>query len=239
MNILLDFGNSMQKMQIIHRDTVVCDICRPQISISDIQTYERQGAKNAILSSVVPVEEELEQYLQTHFHFIRMTTNTPIPIQNKYKEPSLGTDRLAIAVAAHHLYPHHPVLAIQMGTCITADFVNNRGEYLGGSIAPGLQMRLSALHAYSAFLPQISGFEPQNWIGDTTSSCIMSGVYYGIIDECNGLIARYKEHYEDIKIILSGGDAKMFKNSIKNEIFAFSNLVMTGLNIILNYNVNN
>lgn len=239
MNILLDFGNSMQKMQIMQQDTVVENICQPRIHISDIQAYEQQGAKNVILSSVVAVDQELEKYLQTHFRYIRMSTNTPIPIQNKYKEPSLGTDRLAVAVAAHRLFPQHPVLVIQMGTCITADFVTAKGEYLGGSIAPGLQMRIKALHSFSAFLPQVECSEPQAFIGNTTASCIMTGVYYGIIDECNGLIARYKEHYEDIKIILTGGDAKMFKNSIKNEIFAFSNLVMSGLNIILNYNADN
>ena len=73
-------------------------------------------------------------------------------------------------------------------------------HHIAIAIAPGLQMRIKALHSFSAFLPQVECSEPQAFIGNTTASCIMTGVYYGIIDECNGLIARYKEHYEDITV---------------------------------------
>lgn len=239
MNILLDYGNSMQKMQIMQGQVVVDTICKPCLQIEDIQVYERKGAQHVILSAVVEVPESMMNYLRTHFHVVIMDAHTRVPIVNRYAEAGLGTDRLAAAVAANNMFPHQAVLVIQMGTCITADFVNADGEYMGGSIAPGMYMRLKALHAFSAHLPQVEPFVPEELIGNTTRSSIMTGVYYGIVDECKGIIARYREQYGDVKIILSGGDAKMFKNSIKNDIFAFSNIVMYGLNVILNYNVEN
>lgn len=239
MNILLDYGNSMQKMQVMQGQEVVDTICKPCLQIEDIQVYERMGAHHVILSAVVEVPKAITDYLHAHFHVVTMDACTRVPIVNRYAESGLGTDRLAAAVAANNMFPHQAVLVIQMGTCITVDFVNACGEYMGGSIAPGMRMRLKALHAFSARLPQVEPFEPAMFTGNTTRTSIMAGVYYGIADECRGIIARYREQYGDVKIILSGGDAKMFKNSIKNDIFAFPNIVMYGLNVILNYNVEN
>lgn len=238
MNLVIDFGNSTQKMALFD-DGQQCDfLLQKVITIEDIVNFVGQHKINkVILSTVISVEKQLLKYLQTHFDFIVFDSQTPIPLNNKYQsKATLGSDRLACAVAAHCLCPQNNVLVLQMGTCITMDFVSQEGEYIGGSIAPGMQMRFQALHNFSAQLPKVDYRSLTTFVGTTTEESILSGVINGISAECNGMINQYKEKYANLKIIFTGGDAKLFENSIKNEIFAYSNLVLIGLNQILMYN---
>ncbi len=238
MNLVIDFGNSTQKMALFD-DGQQCDFLLQEIiTIEDIVNFVGQHKINkVILSTVISVEKQLLEYLQTHFDFIVFDSQTPIPLNNKYQsKATLGSDRLACAVAAHCLCPQNNVLVLQMGTCITMDFVSQEGEYIGGSIAPGMQMRFQALHNFSAQLPKVDYRSLTTFVGTTTEESILSGVINGISAECNGMINQYKEKYANLKIIFTGGDAKLFENSIKNEIFAYSNLVLIGLNQILMYN---
>ena len=119
------------------------------------------------------------------------------------------------------------------GTCLVADFVNEKGEYLGGSIAPGVRMRFQALSQFTARLPLV---EPENidfFVGDNTHNSILSGVMNGITQEINGIIRQYSRHYTHLKVILSGGDAELLQNSIKKRIFAAQNPILVGLHKIL------
>jgi hypothetical protein len=79
----------------------------------------------------------------------------------------------------------------------------------------------------------------ENFIGTSTEESILTGITHAIEDECNGIIERYTCAFDRLKIILTGGDAQLFKNKIKNEIFVIDHLVLVGLNVILNYNVEN
>lgn len=122
------------------------------------------------------------------------------------------------------------------GTCLVTDFVNDKGEYLGGSISPGVRMRFQALSQFTAHLPLI---EPENidfFIGENTKNSILAGVMNGIVQEINGIIRQYSRHYSQLKVILSGGDAELLQNSIKKRIFAAQNPVLLGLHKILRLN---
>ena len=293
MNLVFDFGNTTQKMAAMLSGEVVDMVKKTKIEIKDIERFlEKYNPEQAILSSVVNERAEVADFLEKRIFLLKFSHKTPIPIQNEYKTPiSLGTDRLACAVAAASLFPKTAVLVLQMGTCITSDFITEAGVYKGGSISPGLEMRLNALHHFSAKLPLVScntsdkgacplvktveqavrlrslpekqrrlsglvlsgaevaevslpfgegwGGVQKNFIGTTTEESILTGIIYGIADETNGLIARYRNAFPALKIILTGGDAKLFENKIKNAIFVNDHLVLVGLNIILNYNVEN
>jgi type III pantothenate kinase len=162
---------------------------------------------------------------------------TPLPIRILYKTPeTLGLDRIAISVGAWTEFPNRNILIIDVGTCITYDFVNEKGEYLGGGISPGLQLRLNSLHDYTANLPLVDLKENPHLIGDSTEDSILSGVVHGTLAEIMGIIDRYEEKFKDILVIFSGGNVKFFESRLKGHIFALPNLVLMGLYSIFSYN---
>lgn len=159
---------------------------------------------------------------------------TPIPLKNLYRTPeTLGADRLAAAVEAHARYPEDDILIADFGTALTIDLVTRAGEFAGGNISPGLRMRLKALHEFTASLPLV---EPPagdiQQIGTTTKEAIAAGAVNGILHEVEG----YARLYPQAKIIFTGGDAKYFAKRTKSTTFVHDELVLCGLNRILEYN---
>ena len=159
-------------------------------------------------------------------------------MQIKYKTPeTLGVDRIAASVGAKAIYKDTDLLVIDIGTCVTFDFINSKNEYLGGAIAPGFQMRFKALNYFTGKLPLVAFDKKQlKLIGNTTESSIISGVYNGMKNEIEGVINDYIIQYETLKVVVTGGDTNLFDLEPKNRIFADEFLVLKGLNEILNYN---
>ena len=240
MNLILDFGNTYKKLAVVSQKKIIYLKAQPCVELKDIIEIEKNyDINNVILSSVVCGTEEIEKYLSKKHTFIKLSEKTNIPIQNVYQTETLGSDRLACAVAAHELFPQENVLILQLGTCLTSDFVTKEGTYIGGSISSGMDMRFNALNYFCDKLPLIDYQDIQFITGKTTQESILSGVINGIIAECNYLIDYYKEKYTPLKIILTGGNTKEFENKIKGEILAFLQLVIFGLNSILDYNTKN
>lgn len=158
-----------------------------------------------------------------------------IPLKNEYATPeTLGPDRLAAACGAWSKIQNQHLFIIDAGTCITYDFVSKEGIYKGGMITPGINLRYKALHDYTNRLPLVTkenGVIPL--LGQDTLGSIKSGVQNGILNEINGAITSFKEHYGDIQVFLCGGDAVFFESQIKHAIFADPNLVLSGLHAIL------
>ncbi|HSM63616.1 MAG TPA: type III pantothenate kinase, partial [Gillisia sp.] len=149
---------------------------------------------------------------------------------------TLRNDRIAVRSAACKTYPTQNVLVIDAGTCITFDFKNAENRYLGGAISPGLQMRFQAMHTFTENLPLLEPEDEVELIGNTTVKSMQSGVVTGIIAEIEGVISRYSSQFEDLKIILTGGDSQFLCKRLKNSIFANSNFLLEGLNYILEFN---
>jgi type III pantothenate kinase len=162
----------------------------------------------------------------------------PVPIVNLYATPAtLGVDRLAGICGARQLFPFENCLVIDAGTCITYDFLDRDGKYHGGAISPGLQMRFKAVNTFTARLPLVSAIPEPPLIGNSTESCIQSGIIHGVISELDGIISQYQAKFPDLRVILCGGDTRFFENKLKASIFASPELVLVGLNSILIYNV--
>ena len=123
-----------------------------------------------------------------------------------------------------------------MGTAITFDILTSGGEYLGGNISPGLVMRFRALHAFTSQLPLLEKDEFSADPGTDTRTAIISGVQKGILYEIHGYMEHFSEQYPGLKVILTGGDADFFADKLKRPIFVVPNLVLCGLNFILDYN---
>jgi len=239
MNLIIDIGNSLQKIAVFNNDEVVYCQSFPKITTKIIASVFKQfSIQNAILSSVAEADTQVVEFIDKHSKLICYSCKTKLPIKILYKTPeTLGLDRIANAVGAAALFPNKNVLSIQAGTCLVFDFVNEKREYLGGSISPGLKMRFNALHAQTKNLPllKLPEIEP-DFIGMDTNSSIYCGVMHGIKHEINGFIEDYIADYKNITIIITGGNANYLQKLIKNTIFAAPNVVMKGLNEIIKYN---
>ena len=240
MNLVIDIGNTLVKMAVFQGDILI----KKKISLrldflKNLEELEQKYQKpgNVILSSVSKTPLKWLQKLEEGSNLIILNQQLPQVFTNLYLSPNtLGNDRIALVSAASKHFPNENVLVIDSGTCITYDFKNNKNEYLGGAISPGLEMRYKAMHSDTENLPLLDREEEIRLIGNTTNSCMHSGVIYGITFEIDGIIAAYQAQYKDLTIILTGGDAQFLCKRLKNSIFANSNFLLEGLNYILEFN---
>ncbi|MGQ1890911.1 type III pantothenate kinase [Thermophagus sp. OGC60D27] len=236
MNLAIDQGNSSIKMGFFDKGNLIATyklIFPDQKKISEL--YRLHQPNKVILSSVTKETKLIEQYFQSQkipFHLLDHTT--PLPFRHQYKTPeTLGLDRLAAIAGALTLYPQENLLVVDAGTAITFDLVVNN-TFVGGNISPGIHMRFMALHQFTKGLPKIEPGRSDFW-GRSTEEAIRSGVQNGIALEIDAYIERTRQQYPDIKTIMTGGDADFFVTYTKNIIFVHPNLVLYGLNRILEY----
>jgi type III pantothenate kinase len=170
----------------------------------------------------------------------RLTADMPLPIKLDYKTPeTLGADRIADACGAAGLHPGEPCLVIDAGTCITVDFIDAKGVYHGGAIMPGLKMNLQALHTFTAKLPLIDleGVEKAPVLGRSTEESILAGTVGATLLSLAGYVALYKEKAPNLRVLLTGGDAKyLLASGTNNGWEHVQNLTLIGLNEIMIYN---
>ena len=185
------------------------------------------------------MDAALLECLQAFGSFLELGPATPLPIDNRYRSPeTLGKDRLAAVVGAYQLFPGASCLIVDAGSCITFDLLEGGGIYRGGNIAPGIAMRLRAMHAFTARLPAVPvDAGDTGWLGDTTESAMRRGAQLGAALEIEGYIALCSAQIGRINVILTGGDADFLAKKLKSKIFVNHHLVLRGLNKILNYNV--
>ncbi len=243
MKLLIDIGNTLIKIAIFDNQQMLyfANIEKLQekriIKIKD----DFPEISHVIISSVADLPVELISVLNNMFSFVlQLDSNTSLPFDIQYKTPkTLGKDRIAIVAGASYIFPKQNVLAIDMGTAITYDFLSSDGIYLGGNISPGMQMRFKALNKFTRNLPLLSSQDNFPFLGDSTENAIISGVQTGIIFEIDAYINRLREEYFDLKVVLSGGDCFFFAEKLKNTIFVERDIVLKGLNRILNFNILN
>ncbi|MDR1698360.1 MAG: type III pantothenate kinase [Prevotellaceae bacterium] len=240
MNLIIDQGNTCTKAAIFSADKLLhLQRFEGEPAETDIIALrENFPFQNAILSSVThgrKIKETLQKYAE---NFVELSPQTPVPLENLYRTPeTLGQDRLAVAVGANSLFPNRNLLIIDSGTAITYDVVNDRNQYLGGNIAPGMDMRFRALHEFTHKLPLVNYRENKYLLGNDTETAILQGVVAGIGFEMKGYMTKLRKKYPELLTFLTGGNAFCFKEQLKNNIFVSENLLLTGLNKILLYNV--
>jgi type III pantothenate kinase len=244
-SIAIDLGNTNQKVALYNGDLNVATGIFARLSPAILQNFIDQHSPNsgpptsAILATVVDIQGELLQYLKTNYHFIQLKAGLPLPIEIEYKTPqTLGSDRIAAAVAASNRAGACASLSITAGSCIIYDFVDQHKVYHGGAISPGLEMRMKALNTFSKKLPLVTAQPFDDLIGRTTNESILSGVLNGIAHEIDGFIDNFRQKYPEIIVFMSGGDLNYFDKRLKNNIFAVPNLVLEGLNKIILFNEN-
>jgi type III pantothenate kinase len=235
-SLVIDIGNSRIKSALFDKDQLLEEKSFDSMEES-VEYWKGLDFDHCLVSSVRFSKSELEASIP--FDFLFLDHNTPTPLVNGYATPStLGLDRLAAAVGAWRLAGKKAVLAIDMGSCITYELVDNQGVYRGGAISPGMKMRAKAMNQFTAKLPEIPLFpKPDSIWGDSTSTCMNSGIWSGVMFEIEGFIRNASLKFPEISIYICGGDSHSFESLAKDHIFVVPNLVLHGLNCILNHNV--
>lgn len=240
-NLCIDWGNTNVKAAIFNND-----VLQQQFTFSEDIALEKVTAimgtfnpEKAILCSVVRHDDELAHVIKSKIPtLVRVDGHTRVPINNAYlSSDTLGADRLALVTGAHMLHPDKNNLVISLGTCITYNLVQKNKTFRGGAISPGLNMRLKAMNTLTDMLPEVSVAGDLLLLGYDTETCMRTGAVYGMAAEIDGLVAEYEKQYPDFNAILTGGDAPFFASKLKSKIFADPDLLLKGLNLILNYNV--
>lgn len=240
MNLIIDIGNTCVKLVCFNEGKVVEEQRTDKDDAVALQSFcSRYPFSRGICSSVSDISEEYSAALSSlPFSMMELKSGiTRVPIINKYNTPlTLGSDRLAAVVGANWLQPGRDVLVIDIGTCVTFDFINSIGEYLGGNISPGPTMRLKALNHFTARLPFVERRGDTPDFGTDTTTAIRSGVMNGIKYEIEGYIHSFLAKYPQLFVYLTGGVHLNLHFSENLSIFADDFIVPKGLNRILEYN---
>lgn len=218
----------------------------PQAYRHDVLAMLRENGINpgdieaVAVSTVVPEATEsfvegARQLFLAEPLLVGSKTKTGITIKTDHPA-ELGADRLVNAVAALQAYGG-PVLVIDFGTATTYDVMTKRGEFLGGIIAPGMEICAEALFENTARLPRIAIERPQRVMGTNTISSMRSGIYYGYLGQAEYMIRRLKEELElNCKVIATGGLSGMFHGATDLIDIFDPDLTLKGLNYIARMN---
>lgn len=244
MVLVIDWGNTLAKAAVFN--IVTEKIAERHSWPVDEAAYHigvllgSIAPKAVILSAVMDIPQELTDALATQPHYIKLDSDTRLPVMNAYHSAqTLGPDRLAAVVAANHLFPDKNNLVIAAGTCITYNFITTNRAFRGGAISPGIRMRLDAMHHFTGKLPQVETKGELLLLGYDTETCMRTGALYGAAAEVHGMIQAYGAEYPLFNPILTGGDAPFLARQLKMDIFADPDLVLKGLFLILKHNVPN
>jgi type III pantothenate kinase len=239
-NLVIDRGNTHLKFGIFDQCKLVASDSINFLDERKMKEIVKQyGITKAIISSVVEESNQtLVDHLKENINFaLELSHSTPLPFTWNYKsKETIGKDRLAAVAGAIDLFPNHNLLVFDAGTAITYEIINNQHEFLGGNISPGMQMRFKALNTFTSQLPLLTASRQCPLIGNSTEEAIRAGVQNSITFEIDGLIHHFQEQNQDLKTVITGGDAEFFARKVKNPIFVAPNLVLIGLNRILDYN---
>lgn len=243
-NLTIDQGNSSAKLALWDEEGRMVDISSSmRFSVQHVTEFLAGRSVDAAIyctvrRSVPSTLRALRRFVPT---VITLDATTPSPLGIDYRSAAtLGADRIAAAVGAWSLSDCHDkeLLIIDIGTAVTYDRVSAEAVYLGGNIAPGLFMRLKALHHYTARLPLVDPREDAKsplW-GDDTKAALLAGALRGIVAET--------EYYHrtlgnEAKVIMTGGDARRIAGLLSFTPTIHDDLVSLGLHTILRFNLQN
>jgi type III pantothenate kinase len=236
--LCLDFGNTRVKTAVFEEDELKeVIVLRSDVAEHLSEIIAQHQPQRSILSSVVNHDPVVEALLENYTRFHKLSNTSKLPFTIPVGKPeTMGADRLAIAASSVFLFPGKNNVAIGLGTCITYNFINQFGEFLGGSISPGMEMRFQAMHQFTALLPLVKGHWNVPLIGYDTTTNLQSGVVLGMAKEIDGILDMYQERFGNFNALLTGGDAQLLRPYLKYKIFADPHLIFKGLYAISQYN---
>lgn len=234
--LTVDIGNTSTKVALFKGSQLEWCKTFDNLVATELQMLmDVNNVNHAIASNVT--SKSVEDFTSIK-GLLLLNHDLKLPFINKYSSPTtLGTDRIALAAATQYFHKGKSCLVFDAGTCLTLDLVNAKNEYIGGTISPGLQMRLNSMHHFTGKLPLFAAKIPEVQIGTNTMDCMQSGAYFGMIAEIEYHIQALRVQYPDLQVLLCGGNAELLSKQLKSPLFVERNLMMYGLHLILQLNV--
>ncbi|RZT13073.1 MULTISPECIES: type III pantothenate kinase [Fictibacillus] len=202
----------------------------------------KEQIEGIIISSVVPpIMFALERMCLKYFNQRPLIVGPGIKtgLNIKYENPrEVGADRIVNAVAAIHEYDS-PLIIVDFGTATTYCYINENKQYMGGAIAPGINISTEALYTKAAKLPRIEIAKPEGVIGKNTVNAMQAGILYGYVGQVEGIVKRMKEQSPvEPTVIATGGLANLIaaESSVIDHVDPF--LTLKGLLLIYDKNKN-
>ncbi|MGB8491257.1 MAG: type III pantothenate kinase [Bacteroidales bacterium] len=239
MNFIIDIGNSSTKVAVYEGFEKVISLRTKQFSWDKLREMLAPYTEKLDRCIVSTVRDTPEFVIDLATHGIPnvqvLSHVTRLPFRNEYETPeTLGTDRIAAIAGAFHLFQEKNILVIDAGSAVTYDYLSDNA-FKGGNISPGLSMRFRALHHFTRRLPLVSTTEKVSAPGKNTLEAITAGVINGLIFEINEYIERFNAD-SSCEVIMTGGDSGYLRERIAHIVTYMPDLVLDGLNYILEYN---
>jgi type III pantothenate kinase len=238
MNLIVDIGNTSTKLAVFDGINKLSQSRISELSYKELEEeLTRYKIDKIIISTVKKLPFIISELFLSNISFVHfLSYKSILPFKIEYDTPkTLGSDRIAAVAGAFNLFPGEEVLIIDAGTALTFDFLSSY-SYKGGNISPGLHMRFKALNIFTDRLPLVTPPEYFSNPGRNTSDAIAAGVITGVTYEINEYIRTFENNHIDFKIILTGGDSEFLKDKIDYHITYVPDIVIDGLNYILEYN---
>jgi len=189
----------------------------------------------ALCSVVPPLTATFDELFQRYFHISPLVVGAGVKtgVRIRMDNPrEVGADRIVNAAAAHHLYGG-PIIITDLGTATTFDTVSKEGDYLGGAIAPGINIAAEALFMRAAMLPRVELVHPKNAIGTNTITAMQSGIVFGYVGLVEGIVARIQQELGGkAKVVATGGNAELIAKETTVIDIVNPNLTLIGLRLI-------
>jgi type III pantothenate kinase len=238
MNLIVDIGNTSTKLAVFEGINKLSQSRVSELSCEELEEeLTRYKIDKVIISSVKKLPKIISELFLTNISYVHiLSEQSLLPFKIEYKTPeTLGPDRIAAVAGAYNFFPGANILIIDAGTALTFEFLFG-GSYIGGTISPGLRMRFKALNKFTAKLPLVSPSAGFTFPGQNTTDAITGGVITGMTYEINEYIRTFEKKHTDFKVILTGGDSEFLKDKLNHQVTYMPDIVIDGLNYILEYN---
>ena len=211
MILCFDFGNTRLKYALFDGSRLRETGFIADVSLSSIaEILSTHTISLVAICSVIEIPDEIIDFLKANFQVHLIAKEDATVRFSEYDASTLGLDRIILAEACIAEFPGQNSLCICLGTCITYNLISSKGEFIGGAISPGLQMRAKAMSEFTDKLPLVSLKTDYSPWGKDTDSNLNAGVMAGTLFEINGYVKEAESRYPNLKVILTGGDAGHF-----------------------------
>lgn len=234
-NLVIDAGNTRLKVGLFHSGELVwTDLLQDYSQLSELSLPSEYAVSGVIVSSVGVEPRRILAQLDTTVPTHVLGSSSHLPFANHYSTPeTLGTDRIAAVAGAYYAFPDTHCLVVDAGTALTCDVLHASKGYLGGTISPGLSLRFQALHQHTARLPSVDAQGDVPLWGTSTADCIRAGVVRSIVSEIDTFAEQLAGQIGSVHVLLTGGDALLLHGKLVCRNFVHPNLVLHGLNGLL------
>src|SRR6266536_2646223 len=236
--LLIDVSNSFTKLAFASPSRIgrASKIATPILTAERIaRILHGRDFATLVVSSVVPKKNREIKHAAGNRKVIWLTSQSRLNVRIDYPNPKrIGADRLANAVAVAKLYGT-PAIVIDFGTAVTFDIVAADNTYIGGVIAPGLEAMTNFLYHRTALLPRISLREPRSAIGKSTNQAMLAGAifgYRGLVREILQRITAEKSWKGKVRVVATGGYAKLISRKLPEVETVHENLTLEGLRLV-------